>query len=87
MKCPACGNELTGIEIGEITVDACRNGCGGIWFDQLELNRLDEQHETAGESLLDIERDPAVKLDRERRRRVIHSAVVSFFRAGRAACG
>ncbi len=68
MRCPACGNELTGIEIGEITVDACRNGCGGIWFDQLELNRLDEQHETAGESLLDIERDPAVKLDRERRR-------------------
>jgi len=44
MECPACDNELTAIEVGEITVDACRNGCGGIWFDQLELNRLDEQH-------------------------------------------
>ncbi len=68
MECPACGNELTAIEVGEITVDACRIGCGGIWFDQLELNRLDERHEAAGESLLDIERDPAVEVDHEHRR-------------------
>ena len=68
MVCPACGNELTAIQAGAITVDACAGGCGGIWFGQLELDRLDAGHDPAGEALLDIERDPAVEVDHERRR-------------------
>jgi hypothetical protein len=51
--------------VGGLTVDVCRDGCGGIWFDQLELKKVDEQDEAAGEALLDVPRDPAAKVDRE----------------------
>lgn len=67
MDCPACGNKLTEIEAGGITVDACVGGCGGIWFDQLELRKFDEPHEGAGEALLEIERDPDVEVDHSQR--------------------
>jgi Zn-finger nucleic acid-binding protein len=49
-------------------VDVCRGGCGGIWFDNYELKKADEAHEGLGESLLEIERDPAVAVDHEQRR-------------------
>lgn len=68
MICPACGNELQGIEAGGITVDACVGGCGGIWFDQLEITKFDETHEAAGEELLGIERDENVVADHDQRR-------------------
>lgn len=68
MICPACGNELTEFEAGRIKVDACRGGCGGIWFDQLELIKYDEEHEAAGEELLDIERDENLVVDHDKRR-------------------
>ncbi|RKZ31105.1 hypothetical protein DRQ33_07330, partial [bacterium] len=45
MKCPACGKELTRMKTGEIIVDVCKGGCGGIWFDKWELDRVDEKHE------------------------------------------
>ncbi len=67
MKCPACGNELTPIEIDEIVVDACAGGCGGLWFDQLELRKFDNPREKSGETLLEIARDPAVEVDRSGR--------------------
>lgn len=67
MECPACGNVMTELAIGEILIDACRNGCGGLWFDNWELNKVDEPTESAGESLLDLPRNPEVKVDREKR--------------------
>jgi len=66
MNCPACGNELTTLEVKGITVEACVGGCGGLWFDQLELRKFDSPLE-GGEELLEIERDPAVEVDRTRR--------------------
>lgn len=68
MKCPACGRELQQMEVSDIVVDVCKNGCGGIWFDNFELQKVDEQHEAAGEALLEIERDPAVQVDRSQKR-------------------
>jgi len=68
MKCPACGNELTQIAVGSIAVDSCKDGCGGIWFDKFELNKVDEAHETLGESLLDIPRGEGVRVNRGKRR-------------------
>ena len=53
MKCPACKNDLEEIIIDDIAVDACQNGCGGIWFDRFEHQKVDEPHESAGEKLLD----------------------------------
>jgi uncharacterized protein len=49
-------------------VDVCQGGCGGIWFDAFELQRVDEQDEAAGEPLLNIQRDERLALDRSRKR-------------------
>ncbi len=57
MKCPACGNVLQKMTVEDVSVDVCRGGCGGIWFDAHELQKFDEPHETGGEALLDIERN------------------------------
>jgi hypothetical protein len=68
MKCPACFNELKPLQVGQVTVDVCQGGCGGIWFDALELQRVDEQDEAAGEWLLDIQRDKSIQVDARRKR-------------------
>jgi uncharacterized protein len=70
MKCPACGNSLSSIPVGELTVDACQGGCGGIWFDRLELAKVDESSQSAGEKLLQIARNPAVKFGPDNRPRL-----------------
>ncbi|MCP4547430.1 MAG: zf-TFIIB domain-containing protein [bacterium] len=68
MICPACGNELTQITVGDLEVDACKGGCGGIWFDWFELSKVDEPNEAAGETLLEIERDENCRVDMETKR-------------------
>ena len=68
MKCPACFNELTTTQIGSVSVDVCEGGCGGIWLDAFELQRVDEQHEEAGERLLAIQRDERIVVDHLRKR-------------------
>lgn len=68
MKCPACGHTLAPITVSQLTVDVCRGGCGGIWFDNFELKKVDEPHEFEGEALLHIERDDHRLVDYERRR-------------------
>ncbi len=68
MTCPACDHRLTQIVVGGITVDVCKGGCGGIWFDRFELQKVDEPHESAGEILLDIERDERIRVDHSKRR-------------------
>lgn len=68
MKCPACTQELTAFVIGGVTVDACEGGCAGIWFDAFELPRVDDQHEIAGEAVLNLQRDPKLVVDQSRKR-------------------
>jgi Zn-finger nucleic acid-binding protein len=80
MKCPACFNSLTEVQIGAVAVDICRGGCGGIWFDPFELQRVDEQHEAAGEGMLEIERDPSVVADFTRKRECPRCADVKLNR-------
>ncbi len=67
MECPACSHELTPLSVGELTVDACEGGCGGIWFDHYELRKVDEPSEALGDQLLDIQRDPSVTVDPSKR--------------------
>ena len=67
MKCPACSNSLEQITIDSITVDVCKDGCGGIWFDNFEIKKFDEPHEAAGQALLDIERDKSIAIDHTKR--------------------
>ncbi|MFN3653086.1 MAG: zf-TFIIB domain-containing protein [Armatimonadota bacterium] len=68
MVCPACDRTLTEKTVGDLVVDVCDDGCGGIWFDRRELQKVDEQHESGGAALLDVHADPAVKVDHSKRR-------------------
>ncbi|MBN1795156.1 MAG: zf-TFIIB domain-containing protein [Sedimentisphaerales bacterium] len=67
MKCPACDNELTARTIADVTLDICENGCGGIWFDNFELRKFDEPSESAGDELLEIETNPDVNVNGNKR--------------------
>lgn len=67
MECPVCGKQLQQMTAGDVTVDVCKGGCGGIWFDNFELKKFDESHESAGEQLLKIERDESLTIDHSKR--------------------
>lgn len=69
MKCPACKSQTEEMSVDNIKVDVCRKGCGGIWFDRFELERVDETHESAGERLLELDIDAGVVVDHSVRRR------------------
>jgi uncharacterized protein len=68
MICPVCDRELKGITAQGLTVDVCKGGCGGTWFDQHELAKVDEVHEPVGEQLLSVARDESVQVDHTQRR-------------------
>ena len=67
MNCPACGKALVEHPAGALAVDACMNGCGGLWFDQAELRKVDEPHEAEGETLLAVAGSGAA-IDRDAKR-------------------
>jgi Zn-finger nucleic acid-binding protein len=46
MKCPACKNPLREKGAGGMTLDVCYGGCGGIWFDAAELERVNARAAT-----------------------------------------
>jgi uncharacterized protein len=54
MLCPACGNQLVALGVEGLVVDVCRDGCGGIWFDNFELVKVDEAHEELGNALVTL---------------------------------
>jgi len=54
---------------GDVKLDVCRGGCGGVWFDRWELQKLDEPHEEASEKLLNMERDESIRIEVEQRRK------------------
>ena len=53
VTCPACDKVMTKvfIENAGVNVDVCLDGCGGILFDNRELEMFDEKHENADEIL------------------------------------
>ncbi len=60
MKCPACGKNMCSQDFGGVKVDVCSDGCKGIWFDWLELGKLDEKNEGVGKALQDALHSPRV---------------------------
>jgi len=80
MRCPACNRELTVKRIGAIQVDVCEGGCGGLWFDQLELQRFDEEYEPVAGELFEIAIDQDVHVDRDQRRRCPKCADIVMMR-------
>lgn len=47
IKCPACGKDMEKIFIPSegINIDICIDGCGGIFFDNREFDKFNEEHE------------------------------------------
>ncbi|TLU66418.1 hypothetical protein FE810_05330 [Thalassotalea litorea] len=52
MKCPRTGSPLKTVKVGKIAVDISEE-CGGVFFDNLELDKFDEKHEIRGEVLVE----------------------------------
>jgi Zn-finger nucleic acid-binding protein len=68
MKCPVCDAELTPLQAGSVSVDVCLGGCGGIWFDNFELQKLDDPNELAGQMLVNVKKRPDLEIDLSLRR-------------------
>ena len=68
MKCPACDRALTEKQIGSVSVRVCQGGCGGIWFDNFEVEQVDQDTEAVSELLLHVQRDDAIVVDYQRPR-------------------
>lgn len=70
IKCPACNNEMKKIFIPEegINIDICTEGCGGILFDNRELDKFDEKHENIDEILKAVDGKDFIKVDESQTR-------------------
>ena len=57
IKCPACHKEMVKIFVkaAGVNVDICLNGCGGIYFDNMEFYTFDENRENIYEITQAIE--------------------------------
>ena len=51
LSCPACGKEMSKIFIKNksINIDICDNGCGGIYFDNQEIQEFSEYDDDISE--------------------------------------
>jgi len=47
INCPACGKPMEKVHIPSegINIDICTEGCGGIFFDNREFDKFNEEHE------------------------------------------
>ncbi len=68
MKCPACNRELTVIKLSSMAVSACSGGCGGLWFDHFALQKVEYSSAQEGETLLNIPKDPNVRVETAKKR-------------------
>lgn len=57
LTCPACGKAMKKIFVPDagVNVDICVDGCGGIYFDNREFSKFDENSENIDEILEEIE--------------------------------
>jgi hypothetical protein len=56
LKCPACQHSLSEVKLGSVLIDVCAGGCGGIWFDDEELKKVEQEHHNAAETVVNIKR-------------------------------
>jgi len=67
---------MTEIAAGDVKVQACKGGCGGLWFDEWTLGKVDQPDQSAGESLLNIPQNASLKVDQSERRKCPRDSVV-----------
>lgn len=63
MKCPMCGNDLVEVQTGSIKVQACKDGCGGLWVGHFQLEKIDKPDEYDGEILAHLQKKGSVPID------------------------
>ena len=70
LVCPACGKNMEKVFIPSegINLDICTDGCGGIYFDNRELQSFDEKNEDISIILDKIENKEFVKTDEGKER-------------------
>ena len=63
--CPACQKVMKEIYLSDadVTLDICLDGCGGIYFDNREYKKVDEQHENIDEILEAIKDKEFITVD------------------------
>jgi len=71
---------MTELTVGDVKVPACKGGCGGLWFDEWSLRKVDQPNQSAGEALLHIEQNPKVKVDPNQRRKCPRDADIVMMR-------
>ena len=54
MNCLRCKTKMIVLENRSVKIDVCFEGCGGIWFDWMELKKIDESHEADAEFIKKI---------------------------------
>lgn len=64
--CPACGKpmEKVAMQDGTFHVDVCLT-CGGMWFDNREIKKVDEEHEDITPILKLLEGKEFIKVDKD----------------------
>lgn len=67
MKCPRCSKLLKVMKANQVELNVCHGGCGGIWFDNFEIKKLDEQHEADHEFLATLQNAPTTRVNLEQR--------------------
>lgn len=58
---------MTELSLHGIRIDACRGGCGGLWLDNWELQKIDEPDEEADRVLAEMDVDLSVDVDLDRK--------------------
>jgi len=60
MNCPVCSNVMVEKNFGGVMIDVCASGCKGMWFDWMELIKMDEVDEGFGDALAEALEAPRV---------------------------
>ena len=70
IHCPACGEvmEKIYIERNKHHIDVCLNGCGGILFDNKELDKYENDSDSAEEIFEAIEGKKFISVDESKQR-------------------
>ena len=69
MVCPACGQTLSEVALGSVTIDVCDHGCGGVWFDGAELKKVEQEQRDAAGPVVKMRHRAPLKVDPQQVRR------------------
>lgn len=88
VECPACESEMKKVFIENcgISIDICTEGCGGIFFDNRELNKFDDYNENADIILNELKDKEFNKVD-EREIRICPVCNVPMVKMGAGRAG